>query len=306
MSLPLSQDQIQADDYNSLQLAVQLLLGEGVGSRGYGQSQLISSSQLVKTNDKFPVIARNQWDQLRQDIGTIRQHQTGAFPNLINLDSRLQVDADVNQNFNNILNLSDTNRFQIATSRSIMEGKAIRDFVGSWNVSASTEVTVDFNTANAARWFFNSGGDIKFSSQRFGGSSTPQNSTWTSFLNSIGTVSFTANDPMVNFYTLTDQNQILYEFLVGDVLPTSVYSNNDMKYRISVRSNLADNSNGGATQLIFTVEWLDNYVSGSFPSGPDNPDNVNGTLRLAVLELKAASPFIIESPLYSISPIIAS
>ena len=306
MSLPSSQDQIQASDYNELQLAVQLLLDDGVGSRGYGQSQLISSSQIVEINGEFPVITRNQWEQLRQDIGLIRQHQTGAFPNLVNLDSRLQIDADVNQNFDNILNLSDANRFQIAASRSVTVGKATQQFTSSWKVAASTQATINFNTADSARWFFNSGGKIRFFSQRSGGGSTPQNSTWTSFLNAIGTLSFAANSPTVNFYSLTNQNQVLYEFIVGNVLPTSIYSNNDMKYRISVRSNVANNSNGGATQLTFIVEWIDNYESGTFPTGPTNPDRVDGTLRLSVSEIKAASPFVISSPSYSISPITAS
>ena len=308
MSLPASQDQIQASDYNELQLAVQLLLGDGVGSRGYGQSQLIASSQIVETNGEFPVITRTQWNQLRQDIGLIRQHQTGTFPALIDLDSRLQIDADVNQNFDNILNASDANRFQIAAPRSVTASKASENFTGQWSVSANTQVTINFNTADNARWFFNSGGKIRFFSQRSGGSSTPQNTTWTSLLNNIGTVSFSANAPSVNFYSLTDQDQVSYEFKVGDVLPTSVYSNNDMKYRISVRSNVANNSNGGATQLIFTVDWLDNYTPGSFPGGGPilNPDLVDGTLSLAVSETKAAAPFVIDSPSYSISSITAS
>lgn len=304
MSLPSSQDLIQADDYNSLQLAVQLLLGTGFGSRGYGQPQEILSSQIVSTNGEFPTITKSQWNLLRQDIGLLRLHQTGSLPTLINLDSRLVVEPDINQNFNNVLNIADSNRFDLAAIRSLTSSKVSESFNGAWSVSASTTLTVNFSTPDDARFFFNAGGRVRFFSQRTGGSSTPQNSAWTTLLNNIGTISFGAITPeAVNFYSLTDQNQTAYEFLSVQ----SIYTN-QLRYRIQVRSNISDNSNGGATQLTFTIRWFDDYTPGPFSGGGPalNSDNVDGTLSLSISETKAASPFVIESPLYSITSITAA
>lgn len=307
MSLPQPQDIIQASDYNSLQQQAELLLGVGVGTRGYGQSQLTSSSQLVEIGGEFPLISRNQWSQLRQDIATIQQHQTGSTTGLVDVGPRLQVEPDVNANFSSVLSDLDQNRFNLAVSRSLTSSTAGVNYNQSWSVMASVEVTVTFDTPDNARWFFNSGGRIQFFSQRSGGTATPQNTTWTALLNAIGTVSFAAIEPLlVSFYSLTDQNQTVYEFTVGELLPTSIYSNNDMKYRIRARCNIPDNSNGGANQIVFTVEWVDNYESGTFPTGPDNPDLVDGLLSLSVTETKAALPFNISSPIYSVSAVTAS
>jgi len=307
MSVPQSQDSIRATDYNFLQSKVQQLLGTGSGSRGYGQTNLIQSSPQAQDVD----ITRAEWARLREEIRQLRLHQTGSAPGLIDVNSRLVVSADVNQVFNNELVLAENNRFQIANSRAIISTLGTQSRSGSWSVRTETEVSLVFNTAESARFFFNAGGRIRFSSQRSGVSNTPQNLAWTNFLNAIGIVDFRAAAPFLgNFYTLTNQYQTVYDFLISDVLPGSIYgsiygSPNGMRYKISAKSNVSNNQNGTANQLTFRVEWLDDYVSSS--ANPQNPDLVSGTLSLTVTELKAAQPFFnIESPLGSISPFVAT
>jgi hypothetical protein len=120
-------------------------------------------------------------------------------------------------------------------------------------------------------------------------------------LSSVGTRSFDGNSPSINFYTLTNVNQVLVT-----QQSSGAYSSN--QYKISVRSNVANNSTGTATQLIFTVEWLDAYVD-SFPSNPPF-DVVDGTLTLIVDQIRAVGvlqptnqPFAIVGPTYSASSI---
>ena len=147
--------------------------------------------------------------------------------------------------------------------------------------------------ADHARYFFNSGGKIRFFSERTGGTASGQNTSWTSLLSSVGTVEFGANIPVIeNFYTLTNAYQTIYQ--LGS---TPYYSSNYFKIEAK-NLEVADNSSGGASTLRFLITWQDDYTDG----GPPPPgDNIDGTLSLAVTEYKAADntgtgTFKIESP----------
>ena len=61
---------------------------------------------------------------------------------------------------------------------------------------------ITFVSADAARYFFNSGGKIRFSSSRTRGSSTSQNNAWTNVLNSAGTIEFGGDTENLDFYIL--------------------------------------------------------------------------------------------------------
>ena len=85
-------------------------------------------------------------------------------------------------------------------------------------------------------------------------------------------------------------------------------------YTLEARTDVANNSTGTATQLFLRVTLADSYVDPDVASGASFPpgDTVNGTLTLAVSELKAAGSlqpsgsFVITSPSYSLSAITGS
>ena len=112
----------------------------------------------------------------------------------------------------------------------------------------------------------------------------------------------------INFYSLNNSSQIFYSAGLS-----GAYSGNI--YRLSAQSNVANNVNGGATVIQFTILWQDSYVyTGSGSSSA--PDNVDGTLSISVDELRASgvlqngtsSPgvFSIVRPSYSITSITGS
>jgi hypothetical protein len=192
------------------------------------------------------------------------------------------------------------------SNRSIITAVDLTSRTGSWSVRAEASLTVTFDNADEARWFFNSGGKIRFLSNRVGGAATQQNGAWTGLLNSVGTVDFGGNVPaFMNFYTLTDQNQF-----VNQSSPTGAFAYSGNFYAIKARCNIADNSQGGATQITFDIIWEDSYEDPG-ASGPE--DIVDGTLSLAISELKASGPliqgglFTVASPIsYSLSAITAT
>jgi hypothetical protein len=167
---------------------------------------------------------------------------------------------------------------------------------------------VTFGDANQGRYFFNSGGKIRFTSSLVGAAVSPQITAWVNFLNSVGTQGFGADtDPLVNYYTLTNSYQIYYQNFLS-----SSYSANS--YRLEARTNVANNSTGTATQLEIRATLLDSYIDPDTLTGNVQPpgDVVNGTLTITVSELKASGQlqpsgtFSITSPTYSLSSISAS
>jgi hypothetical protein len=171
-------------------------------------------------------------------------------------------------------------------------------------------VTVSWTTAAAARYFFNSGGEIRFNSSRTGGSSIPQNNSWSSILTSIGTRAFGANKPGQGTSPSTGQNwyRLTSSFQIWEsTSASSPYGLNS--YQISARTpSVANNSSGTASSIEFQVRWIDGHV----PILDSPEDFVNGTMNLAVTTLEASGilepsglglTFSVETPTVAITTI---
>jgi hypothetical protein len=303
---------ITAIDYNDIRNKVDRILGSGVGSEGYGQ---VLQSQQVNPLSPPPndTITALQWNQLRNDIAAIRQHQTGEIgilPTVAAGDTiRLGISNPVT-GFDLVMNQLINTRFNVGSNRIIITSPpgGSQSFTGSWSTQASCTLTVTFNNSDQARYFFNSGGKIRFNSSRIGGIESPQNSAWTQALIAAGARTFGGDisDP-INFYNLTDNYQTFFIFTAS-----TSYSANF--YQLSARSNVSNNSQGSANIVEFEIIWRDNYVdpdtlNPDFP-GPGTSfgpgDQVDGTLSLSIEEIKEAI-FNITSPAsYSISAIVAA
>ena len=209
---------------------------------------------------------------------------------------------------NNFFGGTRSNRFRIDASQSVATAKTSATYTSAWSTSLTTTLTLTFTDSNEARYFFNSGGKIRFTTSLTGGTVTPQYTAWVNILNSIGTRSFGADtDPFVTYYALTNTFQTYYTSFAS-----SPYSNNS--YTLEARTNVANNSTGTATQLFLRVTLADSYVDPDVATGNVEPpgDSVDGTLTIAVSELKAAGSlqpsgsFTITSPTYSLSAISGS
>ena len=295
---------IEAVDYNTIRTKIIGIMGTGAGQSGYGQTLLSSSVAFGNT------VTKAQWDNLRFDIFNARLHQDGVSPTIVTATSGQPVRFGAghpNNQYNTQADTAIANKFNIGTGQFVIESATSATRTTAWNSSLTATVTVTFATADQARHFFNSGSKIRCASSRIGGTGSPQNSSWSNILDSAGTVAFGGNTSGLNFYNLTNSYQTFY------LLTASAPYYSGSQYRIEVVSNVADNSIGGATQLIFRVTWTDSYTyTGSGSSS--FPDNIDGTLTLTVDELRASGtlqplgtgPFVLTRPGYSISGISGS
>jgi hypothetical protein len=291
---------ITAAGFVTIQNKAESLLGSGAGTRGYNQT--VVSSDVFTGNQ----ITRSQWDLLKTDIVNILYHQNGELPSIITVNSGdvIQFGAGhPNNNYDTLIETATINRFRVAANQSVVTSRGSATYTSAWSSSAQFTLTVTFSTADQGRYFFNSGGKIRFTTSLSGGTETSQYNAWFNFLNSAGIRSFGADtDPTVNYYTLTNSFQTYYQ----NSLSTPYSANN---YRLEARTNVANNSEGTATILTLRVTLTDAYTD---PGSPAPGDSVNGTLTISVEELKASGTLIpsgafsITSPSYSLSVITAS
>jgi hypothetical protein len=297
---------ILAAQYVTIQDKAQSLIGTGSGTRGYGQT--VQSSDVFTGN----TITKAQWDLIKFDIINIKLHQDGVLPGVVNVNVGDPINFGAsapNTNYNSILEQAIANRFQIAGSQSVVNSAASQARTTPWSTSLTATLTCTFSTADQARYFFNSGGKVRFTTTLSGGSSTAQINAWTNFLASVGTQSFGADTGIVNYYNLTNSFQIYYQNSLS-----SPYSANN--YRLEARTDVSNNSTGTATQLFLRITLSDSYVDPA--TSPHTPntippgDVVNGTLTIAASELKASGlmqpsgTFTVVSPGYSLSVISGS
>lgn len=298
-----SPQRIAATDYNAIRNKIVAILGTGSGQQGYGQP--IASSGIFAGNN----ITKAQWDLLRYDLINAKVHQDGVSPSIVTVASGDFVGYGAgypNTNYDSIAEQAILNRFNIGAGQSVLSTAATTSRTGSWTTQSQCTLTVTFSNANEARYFFNSGGKIRFTSSRTGGTTSPQNTAWTNLLSTtVGTINFGAQTPAtVNFYTLTTSYQQWYT-----VSSSTPYSANF--YGIEALCNCTDptNVNGTASTVTFRVTWGDSYVDVD-PTPPG--DLVDGTLSLTVEEFKAAGSLIpsgsfsITSPSYSLSALTAT
>jgi hypothetical protein len=260
-------DIITQAEYNNIRNKVIGVLGTGSGNSGYGQP-LNSTAVALGTR-----VTINEYANLRFDIINAWVHQAGSAPSTVTVleggTIRFSaVDAPVTT-YDALADTLIANRFSVGAGQSAVAIPASsprsRTWSGTggdiWNASISCTIDVQWPSANAARFFFNSGGQIRITSSRSGGSSTTQNTQWTSILSSAGTQSFGGNAPATNWYTLTNSFQTYYT-LAG----SSPYGSNSYNLQARV-TDTANNSGGAAANSQFRVLLIDNYVDPGVVSG---------------------------------------
>lgn len=292
-------DKIFKSDYNDIRNQVVPILGTGTGPYGYGQPV---RSAVVSESDKVTI---NEWGNLYYDIVNCYVHQTGSpppSPSSAVENATIRYGAALpNFQYLTYANTLSTNRFNVHASQSYTTaiGTTSRTWPGIygsyWNSTISCTVTCTWPSAAAARYFFNSGGQIRFSSSLTGSTANAQTIGWSTLLTTAGTKSFGGNNPGTgitpadnqNFYRLTNAYSAW-----TSTFNTGAYSAN--VWRINARSNVVNNSAGGATQIEFLVQWIDNYVD-PFPAIAENPppgDEVYGTVNLSVSLLTATGTLV--------------
>jgi hypothetical protein len=293
-------DTIRTPDYNDIRNTIIAVMNTGSGTQGYGQT--ISSGPVYEGD----FVTKTQWDALRFDIVNAIVHQSGQVPTITQPaegDTISYGAAMPNYQYLTLANLANTNRFDLGTGQYASESGLSTSNALTWNASLASTVTASFSSHDAARYFFNSGGKIRFGSSLTSHLNNQQNNAWETLLSSAGTVSFGGNSPSVNFYNLTTSDQTFYS-----INSSTPYAAN--KWEIKARYN-------GTGLLTFTSVWTDGYVDPDVLAGnPPNsnpPDGyVSGTISLTVSHLRAtgalypalvANSFSAPKPSYTISVI---
>ena len=246
------------------------IMGTGSGSRGYGQTTFGTTKAVGDT------ITANDFNNIRYDLLNASAHQNGTAAALTlagNVAGNIINSTDPSA-FAPYATTIDNDRFNCHSSRKSTALVGTFSRTTSWASSVTGGITISFANANAARYFWNSGGRIRITSSRTGGDATAQNTAWSNLLSSAGTQEFGG----AAVYSWGTGATLLYS-----VASSAPYASNT--YSISVSLNAAM---GSATVFNFTFQYYDPYVDPS-PGNPPGPEDiVNGTLSYSV-ELTTAT-----------------
>jgi hypothetical protein len=166
-----------------------------------------------------------------------------------------------------------------------------------WNGTVQQTVTINFTDANTARYFFNSGSQVLFSSSLTGGSTSPggKDDTWRTIMSTMGTIKFgysttagtTGTGSSYGWSNLTSTQVTIFQ---KDVSGTTYYPN---KFVLKA-------AKPSATQLVFTLQWRDDNA----PGGWHIDEGVGGTLTSYVqVRRPATSNVLVAIPPATVSSI---
>lgn len=163
---------VEANDFNTLVGNVSTsmvntlngVLGTGRGSLGYGQSpvQQVNSANLIT--------AANEWNSLATRLGQLAAHQGTS---VININPPVTGNTiSFSSVVENNLEIVTTNRFNAALQGTSLTDTVIRS--ETWQEEVVFTHAVEFTTGDNARYFFNSGGQLKITVSHPSGTNTNQ------------------------------------------------------------------------------------------------------------------------------------
>ena len=226
--------------------AVGAVYGVGYGDRGYGQTGFTLAAVSVGQD-----IDSDEWTDMRNALDVCSEHQNGIASGLIPPVNELEP-TDVIQahessgptfnafDFDSVIADIETNRFVVDSAKDgtfVTTGASSTTRGSSWGSgSGSINCIFDFGfgSEDAARFFFNSGGQIRIDMTHPAG--TPQDNDWRSSLitrlgqvqmthtatSSTGSSSLTSG---IGYYDLTDAYQTIID---GTNIGTGAYTSNDV------------------------------------------------------------------------------
>lgn len=278
---------IEAVDYNSIRNKVIAVLGDGTGTTGYGQTARLQSSAVAANQN----VTATQWGNLRFDIFNSLVHQNGTTPSVVQVGTGDPVRYGAghpNNAYDTLANTITNNRFNLGSGQFVTEAlgnTATADI--TWASQFYVDITYTFSSADVARFFFNSGGQLRIISSFVPSVSTSQTASWASLLTAAGTQPFGGQLPTAglgsplngtNFYRLTSTLQTYHTST-----SSGPYSSNT--YRLQARANVANNSSGTANQVFVRVLLSDPY---SDPGPPAPGDAVSGTITITTNMVRAS------------------
>lgn len=219
---------ISVSDYNDVATRLNTTFGIGAGQFGYGgNSDNVPLANLPAVSDKS-LIQNEDWLSLKRVFEDTANFQNVTLPDVLPDDSILE-DGDIATfsaglcSEDNMLIL-ENNRFNIPSDRYLSTVSILSSTrTTQWRENIRHEFKVIFPSADAARFFFNKGGELTFNASRSGGSTNDQNTEWTNFLAAESGFKFGRED----YYNLTSTFQPFAEkekVIVGTGVTVPAYN----------------------------------------------------------------------------------
>lgn len=248
------------------------LLGVGYGDRGYGQS-----TPTLPVRASGNAIAASDWSNLRTAIATLASHQGTAITQLppsgdfvagANVKAETTA-ATTTYDFATMIANVDANRFNTnsGASMTLTTNALTVTRASTWGAASggiTCTINASFGSEDVTRYFFNTGGEIRFALSHPTGST--QDSNWNAALAALGTIAFKAHSTTrsgtvgtptsIGYYELTTTNQTILSGAIG----TGAYSTNSIT--ISARAASITGANGAkGSQIIFTITLTDSHTN---------------------------------------------
>jgi len=189
---------LTVDEYNNIQSNISWILGTGEGNYGYGQTLLTDENAPLAPNTS---LTNTLYNLLADDIKKARIHQTGLASAAIipGLAGSQAISLGYVRQLVSAVNLAETDRLRTPPSPANATNTEIarQQLTSEWNGTTTHTFQVNFGTAEDMRFYFNTGSEIQLLASRTTvgaipkSSSAAKNTSWTSLLKGLGTLSFT-------------------------------------------------------------------------------------------------------------------
>lgn len=284
--------QAYADDA-AAQNKVAALIGVGFGSRGYGQTSTVLPSVSVDG-----LITANNWNTLQSVMSTLNTHTGSA----LTLQPTVAVDelidaqdgSGTRKNIAGLISTLDTNRLTASAADMSLTQVLTSTRTSTWNTTIYHEFYVNFATEDNARYFFNSGGEVRLIAARTGGTSSTFNNAITTMLTQMGTIRFAASNTTytgtggtpaaIGYYNLTDAYQQCFIHLG----PAGTYAN--ISYTVTAkRENYVGLNGANGSQVRFRATFgLGGYAA-----------TASGTLTSSISSYRSVGVVVVATPSYA-------
>lgn len=249
---------ILASDYNAIQTTVANILGIGSSNTGYGQT--VSSSQIASGN----TITASQMLLLKSDLDKISYHQTNVASTAPSVVAGGNITASDWGTYSSQATSLNSSRFTLSSAQAT-ETIGVNSTFSNWNSTRTHYVTAGFGSPDAARYFFNSGSQIRIIPSQTGyNSSISKGGRWAAI---FSTVTFN----YANWAAMTGTDQQI--FIATD---TGTYSGN--VFRVLARAD--------ASNLYLTMIFADTGATGNID------ENVDGTTASTVRHYRATGSYV--------------
>ena len=167
------------------------LMGVGYGDRGYGQTGITLAS--VAATD---IVTAAQWNNLQSAMSVMNTHQGSGLtlqPTVSAGGTILAENGTLSRpNISTLISTLDTNRLTASVTDMTVTAALTSSQATGWSGTVQHVFTAVFGTVDQARYYFNSGGQIRFSGSNTG-ATTPAGTAWATLLSNMGTISFGAS-----------------------------------------------------------------------------------------------------------------